>query len=147
MRPIEVSAKIPVAGYTPGQMINLELHVKHKGSEKLYEFTVHLMKVCTKITAYQSKQAISFNGFFLFFSQRIDYYAKDTNILSCCSTGVHNMESKSVASKDANCRISNTSTAEIVRINIRVPPVPPTDYSSSNVVKVTYFLCVCMETM
>lgn len=45
MRPIEVMAKIPVTGYTPGQMINLELHIKHKGSEKLYEFTVHLMKV------------------------------------------------------------------------------------------------------
>lgn len=55
------------------------------------------------------------------------------------------MDKHSVASKDVNCRISNTDSVEIVRVNLRVPPVPPTDFSSSKVVKVTYFLCVCMN--
>lgn len=64
MRPIEVSAKIPVAGYVPGQMINLELHVKHKGSEKLYEFTVHLMKVNAKRLSAELELNFDFSVFF-----------------------------------------------------------------------------------
>lgn len=72
MRPIEVSAKIPVAGYVPGQMINLKLHVKHKGSEKLYKFTVHLMKVNAKrLSAVRSELELTFDFSVFFHSESI----------------------------------------------------------------------------
>lgn len=63
-------------------------------------------------------------------------------MLNCCTPKGHNKDIQSVISKDVSCRIANTLTVEIVRVNLQVPPVPPTDFLSSNVVKVTYFLCV-----
>lgn len=118
LNPIEVTTEIPVAGYTPGQIINLQVHVTNKGSPKDYEFYVALMK-------------------------RIDYCAENQNVLNCCDSGSHyNDETECVGRQSASCRISNTTSVETVRLNVEVPPVPPTDCDSSNVVTVTYFLKV-----
>lgn len=73
--------------------------------------------------------------------QRIDYYAN--NYTPCCDTPApHNTEKQCVTEKEVKCRISNTTSVEIVRVNLQVPPVPPTDSNSSNIVKVTYFIKV-----
>lgn len=77
--------------------------------------------------------------------QRIDYYATDVNMLNCCCPRSHQREKKSVAYKGVKSRISNSNAVEIVRVNLDVPPIPPTDFESSKVVKVTYYLSVSMN--
>lgn len=83
---------------------------------------------------------IEFETFFLSFPfQRIDYYADGSG---CCRPTGHTQEKRSVAEREVRCRIADTNSIEIVRVNLEVPSIPPTDYSTSNVVKVTYYLSV-----
>ena len=43
--PLEIVARAPVGGYTPGQFVNLEIEVKNKSNEPVSQFTVEMVQV------------------------------------------------------------------------------------------------------
>lgn len=46
--PLKITARAPVGGYVPGQVINLEFQVNNKSDQNVTEFTVKLIKVSAK---------------------------------------------------------------------------------------------------
>lgn len=50
------------------------------------------------------------------------------------------METISITEQDT--RGCDVSSEEIIRVNIEVPPIPPTDFSTSNIVQVRYSIRV-----
>lgn len=47
--PIEITVNVPVGGYTPGQTINSEIHVKNSSNLTIVSFSVRLVKVEAKM--------------------------------------------------------------------------------------------------
>lgn len=43
--PLHIVASIPVAGYVPGQTVNLSLQVDNKGNQRIPHFSMQLVKV------------------------------------------------------------------------------------------------------
>lgn len=43
--PMKIVARSPVGGYTPGQIINLEVNVDNQSDQPVSDFTVQLIKV------------------------------------------------------------------------------------------------------
>lgn len=43
--PLEIVARVPVGGYTPGQFVNLDMEVKNKSNEPVSQFTVEMVQV------------------------------------------------------------------------------------------------------
>lgn len=43
--PLKIVVRTPVGGYTPGQVINLEVNVNNQSDQPVSDFTVQLIKV------------------------------------------------------------------------------------------------------
>lgn len=43
--PLEMSVRMPVGGYTPGQTINLDIEARNKSDQDVEGFTAQLLKV------------------------------------------------------------------------------------------------------
>ncbi|XP_055312571.1 arrestin domain-containing protein 17-like [Sitodiplosis mosellana] len=102
--PLRIVARTPVGGYTPGQVINLEIDVKNKSDQDVSEFTVELIK---QIVYYENKNS---------------YETKYEEI---------SIIKRDILGSDVN-------QEKMFRVNLEIPPIPPTDEDASNIVKVGY---------
>lgn len=59
---MKLIARTPVGGYTPGQVINLEIDVDNQSDQPVSDFTVQLIKVKkeTKITLPMANESLFF---------------------------------------------------------------------------------------
>ncbi|KAJ6645788.1 Arrestin domain-containing protein 17 [Pseudolycoriella hygida] len=113
--PMNVAVRIPVSGYTPGQTVNIEIKVNNRSGQEIDGFEVKLIKI-------------------------IDFFAKRGGITCCGETEEKRTEKRGIAIQEIRAYGANTN--DVISVNFLVPPIPPTDLSSSNVIKVSYKLKV-----
>lgn len=68
-----------------------------------------------------------------FFFQQITYYVHANSA---------RQKQETISIIDQDTRGCDVSQEEIIRVNIEVPPIPPSDSSTSNIVKVGYSIRV-----
>lgn len=133
---MKLIARTPVGGYTPGQVINLEIEVINQSDQPVSDFTVQLIKVKKNdqnhFTNGQSWVFSQFIYLFVFF-QQITYF---THANSSRTT------SESIVITEEDTRGCDVNQTEKIRVNISVPAISPTDFSTSNIVKVRYSIRV-----
>lgn len=71
--------------------------------------------------------------------QKIDFYA-EPEAFSCSGAVNEQAVKRLIVAKETQGCSENSN--EIIRANLDIPPIPPTDSTSSSVVKVTYYLQV-----
>lgn len=124
-----IIARTPVAGYTPGQTINLEIRINNQSDQTLTEISVQLIKVNFFKQMFTFEKEFHSNITF----QQINYFT-------------HANSSRKKLEKipiiDQNAHGCDANQEEVVRVNIGIPPIPPTDFSSSNIIKVKYMIRV-----
>lgn len=78
---------------------------------------------------------------FFSFVQQIHYFSQQPNI-GCCHPVQHeHKEKQTIIKKTVFALIENSN--EVIRVDLQVPPIPPTDFATNNIVNVTYHLRVC----
>ncbi|XP_055327009.1 arrestin domain-containing protein 2-like [Sitodiplosis mosellana] len=106
--PMTILARIPVRGYTPGQVINLEINVKNESDQPASKFTIKLIK-------------------------QVSYYVCENSTSQKHETiPILRMETR-------GCDIGKE---EDYRVNLEVPSIPPSDFSTSNIIKVKYSISI-----
>lgn len=109
--PMTIVARLPMSGFIPGQTIPLEFDILNDSTENISTLLVHLNK-------------------------EINYFSND-------NTGETKKEISIIAEEqiDSVQRFnSNTSEKMIFKSNIIVPVTPPSDTTTSNIIKVNYSL-------
>lgn len=76
-----------------------------------------------------------------FFSiQQINYFCQQPSIGCCHPVQRERKEKQSIVEKSVYANIENLN--ETIRVDLQIPPLPPTDFSRNNVVNFTYHLQV-----
>lgn len=75
---MKLIARTPVGGYTPGQVINLEIDVINQSDQPVSDFTVQLIKVnkhfTNRFSSVNKQLFFTFLSLFLFFILFLDNY-------------------------------------------------------------------------
>ncbi|XP_055296146.1 arrestin domain-containing protein 3-like [Sitodiplosis mosellana] len=101
-RPMQIVARVPVGGYTPGQFINLEINVNNHSGQSISGFNIHLIK-------------------------RIKFFIHADSV-----------RQKHLTYVLAKQYVDYSNEEVTTRVDIRLPSVPPTDLSASNIIKFGY---------
>lgn len=67
----------------------------------------------------------------------------ESDTLSCSGAVNEKVVKRLIAAKETKGCSENSH--EIIRADLEIPPIPPTDSTSSSVVKVTYYIRVSIE--
>lgn len=129
-------AKLPRCGYLPLQTMNVEIHVNDQIGDANCEFNIKLIKV--NRTEELSRLFIHF----FVFMQQIHYFVKPPANRWCQRpTQREYKENRTIVNKTVHVRIQNLK--EIVNVDLKVPAILPSDFSSNNMINVTYYVFVC----
>lgn len=118
------------------QIINLEINVKNDSDQPVSEFSVQLVKVpncLSRFYLFNLYFHLTFIPFFFNFFQQITYHTHANS---------SRQKQEIISIIDQDTRGCDVSQEEIIRVNLEIPPIPPTDFSTSNIVKVKYSIRV-----
>lgn len=131
MRQPKIVVKIPKSGYAPQEIIKVQIHVDDQKGGANCEFSVKLVKVnrCKN-----NVERITLVSFVISLLQQTHYYAQTP-------AKRKRTEKQTVVKKMVCVRAQNVQ--EIVNVDMEVPALPPTDFSSNNIINTTYLVRVC----
>lgn len=134
--PLEMTVRIPVGGYTPGQTINLDIEAKNRSDQDVEGFTAQLLKVSAIGIYIKQNRLIHLNFFFLDLLQHITYHIYE---------GSSRQKEETILIIENQTEGCLQTRNELYRVNLEIPPIPPTDDTTSNICKVRYFIRVSLE--
>lgn len=123
--PLAIIASVPSGGYTPGQIINVQIEVNNQSDQLVSNFTVQLIKV----SRVSKNQFDTFSLIRLFFAQQIRYQTHKSNSKKKLETVV--LSEEIAQGCDLNC-------ATDLCVNVVVPSVSPTDNTTSEIIQFEY---------
>lgn len=126
--PLKITGSIPVGGYVPGQTIELSLHIDNRSDETFQNFVIRIMKVRRQnISSCNRVEELDLS------LQHIQYHTHANSAVTTYDK---------IAIKSYSCNGCPTNQSRTYNLGITVPPLPPTDESTSNIIKVSYRLQV-----
>lgn len=138
--PIKIVARTPISGYTPQQTINFEFYVNNQSNVKVNQFIVELIQV--NIFDFREKSVFDeiVNDVYIVmkFFQSINYSKR---YIACGWTHRYDEEFLLYRKTLEGC---DENQQKFFIVDIEIPDsIPPTDFITSNLMKVTYFIRVC----
>lgn len=136
--PLHITVRSSVRAFIPGQSIDLDIIANNRSNHVVYAFKVLLYKVSHKIMPSSSSISNRFDKYFLFHFgfQQVFYFIRSLN-----PKGVHQRTEVVFIKKQTKDGCDAKSYKDI-HVDLKIPKLPPTDLSSSKIIKIKYLLRV-----